>query len=91
MTREEAKTILRETSVTPYIHPDSIGKYFDAMKMAIEALKQPEIVRCKDCKHRNEANSPYWEIWCERNDHGVDGDWFCADGERKGEQHEECV
>ena len=40
MTREEAKTILRETSVTPDMHPDSIGKYFDAMMMAIEALEQ---------------------------------------------------
>ena len=40
MTREEAKTILRETSVTPDMHPDSIGKYLDAMKMAIEALEQ---------------------------------------------------
>lgn len=40
MTREEAKTILRETSVTPDIHPDSIGKYFDAIMMAIEALEQ---------------------------------------------------
>lgn len=40
MTREEARTILRETCVTPYIHPDGIGKFFDAMKMAIEALEQ---------------------------------------------------
>ena len=49
MTREEAKTILRETSVTPDIHPDSIGKYFDAMKMAIEALEQqPKTGHWKD-------------------------------------------
>ena len=41
------------------------------------------VVRCKDCKHRDDANSPYWELWCKRNDRSVDGDWFCADGEKR--------
>ena len=61
--------------------PDKFGKTLEEEK--VNSGFKGELVRCKDCKHRNEANSPYWEIWCERNDRGVDGDWFCADGERK--------
>ena len=55
-------------------------RYLDLVKVA---SKKPDIVRCKECKHRDEATSPYGEIWCKRNDRSVDGDWFCADGERK--------
>lgn len=40
-----------------------------------------EVVRCKDCKHRNEYE-------CNKLSHsgtkvGVTDDWFCADGERE--------
>lgn len=40
-----------------------------------------KVVRCKDCKHRNEYE-------CNKLSHsgtkvGVTDDWFCADGERK--------
>ena len=47
-------------------------------------IRQPEIVRCKDCKHKEESVSPYWEIWCNRLHCGCDNNWFCADGERRG-------
>lgn len=37
-------------------YPDSCyGLLRDAVDMAIFALKQPEIIRCKDCKHRPTA------------------------------------
>lgn len=43
-------------------------------------LEQPEIVRCKDCKHYN-----FKQKWCdylsEMYDQG--GEWFCAEGERR--------
>ncbi len=42
-----------------------------------------EIIRCKDCKHKEESVSPSWEAWCNRLHCGCDLDWFCADGERK--------
>lgn len=50
------------------------------MKDALELLKeQPEIIRCKDCKHYDSETQS-----C--ND-GLEGvflpDWFCADGERR--------
>ena len=40
-----------------------------------------ELVRCKDCKHRNgyECN----HIMLGNTKCGVKDDWFCADGERK--------
>ena len=62
-----------------------------------KASKQPEIVRCKDCKWWDKKeNSPYgychackhghysehWEIGIYRR---YKGDWFCADAERKND------
>ena len=41
------------------------------------------VVRCKDCKHKEESVSPSWEAWCNRLHCGCDLDWFCADGEQK--------
>lgn len=42
-------------------------------------IRQPEIVRCKDCKHYDADTQSCLD--------GLDGiflpDWFCADGERK--------
>jgi len=54
-------------------------------------IRQPEIVRCKDCKHRTSwvcNNLEFWE--CEHLRYelvkwGVTDDWFCADGKRKDE------
>ena len=57
----------------------------ELVRDAISLLKeQPEIVRCKDCKHYdNDTQS------C---NNGLDGiffpDWFCADGELKEGVHE---
>ena len=53
----------------------------------IEALKQPQIVRCKDCKHGvNETydlkENKIISIDC-RFAETHDPDWFCADGERR--------
>ena len=53
MTREEAiKEIEDRVQTTEYIG----GNYVDcvdieALRMAVSALQQPEIVQCKDCKY----------------------------------------
>ena len=72
---------------------DCIGcPYFDkeADKIKRDALKllksQPQIVRCKDCKHGEKTSTfRYYPnlTWCNKclQTHG--DDWFCADGERK--------
>lgn len=46
----------------------------------IEALKeQPQIVRCKVCTHRRDADN-----WCGVIAKNVENlDWFCADARRK--------
>lgn len=51
MTREEAIVILR--MVKAYVLPP---EYKEALNMAIEALSQPERVRCKDCKYYTESS-----------------------------------
>ena len=51
--------------------------YTDAIALLRE--QEPEIVRCKDCKHYDQDTQS-----C---NNGLDGiflpDWFCADGERR--------
>jgi len=46
---------------------------------ALALLKeQPQIVRCKDCKHNDGARCENFDIWVEN-----DMEWFCAEGERR--------
>ena len=50
---------------------------------------QPEIIRCKDCKHYNGEDR---DICCPLADYAQSkcgADWFCADGERKEAEHEQ--
>lgn len=49
-------------------------------------VAQPEVVKCKDCKHCYYASNRVPDersFVCEK--HGIDitVDWFCADGEKK--------
>jgi len=83
VTRKEAiETIEMAISQIEWDYPID---YVAAFDKAIEILKQPEIVRCEDCKYwaGNGANVhelPYW-LPCK----GVmrEPDYFCADGERR--------
>lgn len=51
MTRHEAiERIQDHIDVHKYREPEAV-RILEALDMAIEALKQPEIVRCKDCKY----------------------------------------
>ena len=74
----------------------------EALKMAIEALKQPQIIRCKDCKYwgtgfRGEGCEPP-HMDCEQID-GTDAWWldtkaddYCSRAERKTDRDcENCV
>lgn len=49
-----------------------------------------EVVRCKDCIHRNRivnaklSNGEEWEsVECDKHKMLVTEDWFCADGKRR--------
>lgn len=95
-------TITRELAIEILSTRDFCGMlcgytsgYTEALDMAIEAL-QIEIVRCKDCKHRETDDCPmYWAEWImfENYDGYTDNnsiihdyttdDGYCNYGERK--------
>ena len=53
-------------------------KQEQATLMAIAALQEPEIVRCKDCKH--------WDkeiMYCNHTGMQIEPDGYCVYGERK--------
>ena len=41
------------------------------------------VTRCKDCKQSGIDSTSYPQYWCSAHTEYHDGDWFCADGERK--------
>lgn len=50
-----------------------------------EALSQPEIVRCVNCKHGEKVPTfKYYPdmTWCNKYLTSHNDDWYCADGER---------
>lgn len=47
-----------------------------------------EVVRCKNCKHSEEALLPNQELWCKVKDTFCTSDWFCADGKKRGKENE---
>ena len=50
----------------------------NAFSMAIEALQEPEIVHCKDCRH--------WDkeiMYCNHTGMQIEPDGYCVYGERK--------
>lgn len=85
---EEAQNAYRECEYT-------VGLYCGEKKLLREALvllkEQPEIVRCKDCKHATMTSDGKMCKYCEMDtdDFGDqryvyhDADWFCANGERR--------
>jgi len=72
-------------------------KVINDLQMQIEELEerlaivlewQPEIVRCKDCKHRGNSEKCVLAAISKKKDFPLfmldnRGDWFCADGKRK--------
>ena len=94
MTNEEA--IKKMQAVKAYMISGnpiwSVTEMGEAFDMAIEALKQPQIIRCKDCKHRdaNRCVPPHMD--CEQLD-GTDEWWlevkdddYCSRAERREEK-----
>jgi hypothetical protein len=52
----------------------------DGITIKVDAIP---LVRCGECKHRNDL-TPTKRHPCV--DMAVDDDWFCADGERRGQE-----
>ena len=49
----------------------------------IEVGARKELVRCKECKNSGIDSTSYPQYWCSAHTEYHDGDWFCADGERR--------
>lgn len=69
----DALALLKEQQETISSFQGTIRK----LNAALE--EQPEIVRCKDCKHYNEETGVR-DLY---HAHGYAETWFCADGERR--------
>lgn len=96
MNREKAKQILESWLLRSKGREDRLGyiegwfykEDIEAFNMAIEALSEPTLVRCKDCKFRDESqrvmNFDGKEIHCECECIGgyMLEDDFCSYGER---------
>ena len=108
MTREQAVKILKPmldsfvdyANITMKVEDDNT---VDALEMAIEALKQPEIVFCKDCAKHNkdigdfdDAGEFIWKdracplIHCRGKAQGHEFDYqFCVYGKHKERRTDE--
>lgn len=76
MTRAEAARRFAEKAEDHYYVP----KLREMYQMAADALSEPEIIRCKDCKYGEDTGEEYL---CHYN--GSDwnsGEHFCSRGER---------
>ena len=89
MTKQEAiETIRMAIAQIEWEYPMN---YVAAFDMAIEALSQPEIIRCKDCEHATMTSDGKMCKYCamdtddfgDQRDVYHDAEWFCADGERR--------
>ena len=79
MTREEAIRILKDFSLCgvyhQLVHMNDVDS--EAMSMAIKALEQPEIIRCKDCMHNGSYDTDCPIDW--------NGKEYCSFAERREE------
>lgn len=82
MTRKEAIENIRK-------HFDYMQEWItpkEVLKVALEALKQPEIVRCNDCKKYGDNKKCPIEALINSDSKqffAFDENWFCADGVKK--------
>jgi hypothetical protein len=80
MTRQEAiERIQDHIDVHKYREPEAV-MILEALDMAIESLKQPEIIHCRDCKHYQEQR-----FECELDDERWKPDDHCSYAERREE------
>ena len=62
-----------------------VAAMVDVFQKYIENEDVIHVVRCKDCKYHKDAPKTT-DVWCERVDGLLPKDWFCADGEMRGEE-----
>ena len=82
MTRKEAIDILKNT-IVQFGRTNGKTAYAEALQMAIKALEQPEIIRCKDCEKYGTMFCAI-DIWTEDvTIYTAKTDDFCSRAERR--------
>lgn len=94
----QSKTHLKEQTMSRYIDADAIEDkakqyslgYYEEDEWAVpfkEITSAPsiDIVRCKECKHRNERCGMGEHRWCEMLNMSTTPDDFCSYGEVRDE------
>lgn len=66
MTNENAINVLRHL-IPPRTSKAAFDAFRQAIEMAIEALEEPKIIRCKDCKYWIPYDWMFSEVWQSRN------------------------
>ena len=59
--------------------------YAQQVETQVNALPSIDIVRCRECRHRNERCGMGEHRWCEILNMSTTPDDFCSYGERKSE------
>ena len=59
--------------------------YAQQVETQVNALPSIDIVRCRECRHRNERCGMGEHRWCEILNMSTTPDDFCSYGEREGE------
>lgn len=87
MTREEAVSIIEDrVRVTEYVNSSYVDCVdIEALKMAIKALRQPEIIRCKDCKFYTSMIPTEGLGICSLAGRHLGDDGFCSEAERRND------
>lgn len=87
MTREEAAGKIN--AIKKYLTAGNpiwdVREIDEALNMAIEALKQEPVVRCKDCIHRYATGDVTKYYVCDFMDAQYEDNGYCHHGEREEE------
>ena len=89
MNREEAIKVLRTESVEIGGNAVRVTRWLMALDMAVKALDDVPVVRCRECKKKNKKKCPMTIVNFGRNgkevlvQNHVPDDFYCAAGDRK--------
>ena len=76
---DDALSLLKEQDSLLKEYRNTIKDGYEALTNATKIIKsEPQIVRCKDCKHWEKSNGH-----CPFNSIFTNADWYCADGEMR--------
>ena len=73
--------VIKELQSMPSAQPERCVDCVNFNKTQL-LIPQPEIIRCKDCKHYEEINQPYPQMFCRRHQLDTLEDDYCSYGEK---------